>query len=323
MGVTVIVVAYHGDRWLPACLASLARASTARLHLVLVANPGNTNQDTLALDAFDAERLRTPRPLGFAEANNHALIHASRLERAVLFLNQDTVGLPGWIDRCVACLDRGARRGAVSPLIRTYDGAAWDPSFVSCLGPGVDPEGLAVPDADGADWLETRHVTAAALVVRTEVLRQVGPFDPVFGSYYEDYDLCRRIREAGVEVGVCRRAVLHHYSGSTTEGRRRELLRMRQVIRNRLLYQLRASEQPRLARLLGHLAFHLPRNLGRGFLGTPSSQPPLVILKAHWDLLRMAGRVVSRRRDEAAWRRYLEAIAWPPQAAGTRMQEAG
>ena len=38
MNSTVILVAYHGDQWLPNCLHSLPLASSARLHLVLIDN---------------------------------------------------------------------------------------------------------------------------------------------------------------------------------------------------------------------------------------------------------------------------------------------
>ena len=310
--VSVVLVAYHGDRWLPACIASLAEASTRRLHLVLVDNSGNTGLDRLDLGRFDAEVVRTPRPMGFAEANNYALVHAARLADAVLFLNQDTVSPPGWIDRCLACFAQEARLGAVSPCIRTYDGTGWDPSFLTCVPPGIDP---ARPAGEGPDWFYAPTAPAPALLVRTSALLEAGPFDPVFGSYYEDYDLCLRLRRCGYRIGFCRSARIHHFSGSTTTTRARELRRMRQLIRNRVIYGLREAEGPRLPRVLRYGLADLPRRLVRGLLRTPSSQPPAVTLKAYGDLLRIAGRLASRRRDERAWRRYLGEIGWAQRTA--------
>lgn len=310
--VSVVLVAYHGDRWLPACIASLGEASARRLHLVLVDNSGNTGLDRLTLDRFDAEILRTPRPMGFAEANNYALVHAARLADTVLFLNQDTVSPPGWIDRCLACFAQEARLGAVSPCIRTYDGTGWDPSFLTCVPPGVDP---ARPAGEGPDWFDAPNAPAPALLVRTEALLAAGPFDPVFGSYYEDYDLCLRLRRCGYRIAFCRSARIHHFSGSTTTTRPRALRRMRQLIRNRVIYGLREAEGPRLLRVLRYGMADFPRRLARGLLRTPSSQPPVVTLKAYGDLLRIAGRLVSRRRDARAWQRYLSEIGWAQRAA--------
>lgn len=310
MNVTALVVAYHGDKWLPACLESLAEASGQRMHLLLVDNSGNTIMDGLDLSPFNAEVIRTPYPMGFAEANNYALIHASRLEESVLFLNQDTISTPGWMDACLSCFELDAHLGAVSPLIRTYNGSGWDPSFLACI---PDPAGLEDLPASSSEneWFSTENAPAPALIVRTSVLREVGPFDPVFGSYYEDYDLCRRIRGAAYEIGFSRSARINHFSGSSTNSRERELKRMRQIIRNRLLYRLREQGDTRWPLLLRHLLIDLPRNLVRGLLRTPSSQPPSVTIQAHLDLLQIAGRLVSRQIDERAWEAYLTETGWP------------
>lgn len=314
IGVSVVLVAYHGDKWLPACLDSLAEASRSRLHLLLVDNTGNSGFDRLGLERFDTEVIETPRPMGFADANNHALTHAARLEAAVLFLNQDTISPAGWIDHCLDCLERDPQLGAVSPLIRTYDGTGWDPSFLACLPSRSVPEPTG--DAVQRDWFYNDLAPAPALIVRTDVLRQAGPFDPVFGSYYEDYDLCRRIRALGFRIGFCRSARIQHFSGSTTDTPERERRRMRQIIRNRLLYGLREAGTGRVRRVLKHTLVDLPRNLARGIARTPSSQPPVVTLRAHWDLLQLFGRLVSQRHDEQQWQQYLEAIGWPDRVPG-------
>lgn len=314
MSVSVILVAYHSDKWLPTCIDSLAEASASRLHLVLVDNAGNTLIDDLDLSPFDAEVIQTPRPMGFAEANNYALSHASHLEQVVLFLNQDTVSRSAWIDACLDCFAQKETLGAVSPLIRTYEFRDWDPSFLAC----VDAEELS--ERPGATeerpaWFQAKNAPAPALLVRTAVLRRTGPFDPVFGSYYEDYDLCRRIRLLGFVIGFCRSAEIGHYSGSTTDTREKERRRMQLLVRNRLLYRLREAGGPRLWGLLKHFAISFPRNLARGVVGTPSSQPPSVTLKAHADLLRLGGRLVSRRLDEQAWQAYLDEIGWVREVA--------
>lgn len=307
---TIILIAYHGDRWLPACLKSLADASAVPQHLVLVDNDGNSVLDDLDLSPFEAEVISTPRPMGFAEANNFALTNASRLEDIVLFLNQDTISPAGWVDTCCDALSSNPQLGAVSPCIRTYEDDGWDPSFIACM---TEAQHAAL-QSDRAlnDLMITRNAPAPALLVRTDVLRQVGPFDPVFGSYYEDYDLCRRIRAEDYRVGFCTEARLRHFSGGSTTTEAQERRRMRQVIRNRVLYELRESDKPRWRGAARWVVADLPRRLARGLVGTASSQPPLVTLQAYRDLLQLGWRFVSDRSDEAAWQAYLSAIDWPP-----------
>lgn len=306
----MILIAYHGDSWLPACVESLADASTHEVHLVLVDNGGDTRLDHLDYSAFNVEVLSTPTPMGFAEANNFALVEASQLEEAVLFLNQDTISPAEWIDDCTRVLGSHPQFGAVSPCIRTYDDDGWDPSFLACLS--ATQEEAVKAGAVSEDAIITQNAPAAALVVRREVLEETGPFDPVYGSYYEDYDLCRRIREAGYAVGFCRTARIRHFSGGSITTEKRERRRMRQVIRNRVLYELREGERPRWRAALGRFLGDFPRRLARGLVGTPSSQPPRVTLRAYRDLLGLGRRLVSESYDEGLWAQYLNDLGWPP-----------
>lgn len=319
MTVSIFLIAYHGDRWLPPCVASLEEAATARLHLILVDNSGNTILDGLDLSAFDTEVLRTPHSMGFAEANNFALVQASHLEDVVLFLNQDTINPAGWIDRCLEALAADASLGAVSPVIRTYTDEGWDPSFMACLTAEQQTDleegltgGTQVPaESEEVVW-QTHNAPAPALLVRTEVLREVGPFDPIYGSYYEDYDLCRRIRRAGYRIGFVSGARVRHFSGSTTDTPEKERQRMRQILRNRVIYRLREDDVPRWVGLARFFALEVPQRLGRSIARTPSSQPSGVVLQAVADVGRLVPRLASSAHDSAAWHTYLEHLGWPP-----------
>ena len=312
MEVSVLLIAYHGDRWLPSCLNTLAETSSRSPHLVLVDNAGNTIIDNLDLSPFEAQVISTPRPMGFAEANNFALMEASRLAGTVLFLNQDTKSPSGWIDKCARLLQRHSGLGAVSPCIRSYEDEEWDPSFLACLSESQEADLRANRIED--EVILTQNAPAPALLVPTDVLKETGPFDPVYESYYEDYDLCRRIREQGYRIGFCTNACVQHFSGGATTTEEQKRRRMRQVIRNRVLYELREGETPRWRSVLRRLLFDFPRRLARGLAGTPSSQPPAVTLKAYGDLLQLGRRVVSPSFDEAKWREYLRDLGWPPRS---------
>lgn len=310
--VTVIIVAYRGERWLSACLKSLRTASD-NIKLVLVDNGDGNGIDRLSLDEFDCVLLKPAHVMGFAEANNFALTSCPPRTSAVCFLNQDTISEPGWLARCVEVLERQLEIGAVSPLMRTYDGNGWDEAFVSCAkvnAGAVTMMGVGAAAGWPALFYKTRSVTGAAMVVRSDVLRRTGPFDPIFGSYYEDFDLCMRVRNAGYLVGICGAGTVRHFGGSSTTTPKAVRRRMGQIIRNQAILSFREAGQQRWRTALSYLCSSAPRNLIRGLLRTGSSQPILVQLRAYGELLRLTPRLISCWRDERAWREYLETIGW-------------
>lgn len=315
--IDVVVVGYHGGSWLEACLASRLAEILVDARVLLVDNDGDNGLDRLPLGELSVEVVSTPEPMGFAEANNFGLGFVRPGAGAVCFLNQDTISEPGWLDACSEVLRERPEVGAVSPLLRTYDGSGWDPGFLACARvserfDASDAAGRSMPE-----FIEVPEVTAAAMVVRGDVLRQVGPFDPIFGSYYEDYDLCRRIREAGYKVGIATRGTVRHFSGSATRSPAAERRRKRLILRNRAIHRIRSAGDDRLSATLRTLGPTFGYNLGRGVMGTSSSQPPSVQLAAQMDLLKLFPRLVSRSRDESLWRRYLDELGWPPRSNET------
>jgi N-acetylglucosaminyl-diphospho-decaprenol L-rhamnosyltransferase len=71
---------------------------------------------------------------------------------------------------------------------------------------------MAPPDADcEVDW-----VSGASFIVRSSVLRDVGLFDETFFLYFEEVDLCRRIRAAGYQIWYIHDVRVTHINGATT-----------------------------------------------------------------------------------------------------------
>ena len=318
--VSVVLVAYYADKWLPGCIETLASASSKQIHLLLVDNAGNTIIDSLDLSPFDCEVIKTPRPMGFAEANNYALTHAKRLEEIILFLNQDTLSSPGWLDACTTCMKETPHLGALSPLIRTYEWDGWDVDFLAFVARSGQSGQLDLLDESAETWFEVEDAPAPSLLVRTDVLEKIGPFDPIYGSYYEDMDLCLRIRRIGLSIGFHTSAKIAHYNGSATTTREKELKRARQIIRNQVIYKLRQKGQVRLPLVLKMVFKEFPGRLLRGLRGTASSKPPSVVLKAYWDLSKIAHRLISAQADNDAWTKYLSDLGWPDSIPGFNIE---
>jgi GT2 family glycosyltransferase len=309
--VTVIIVAFQGDRWIRHCVETLLLGTRAPMQLILVDNGRTTALEPICGEFRLTPPMVTQRPLGFADANNLALGHVDPRAEAICFLNQDTLSQAGWLDECVDVLRKGETLGAVVPLTHTYNWSAWDPAFYECAGRANGLTDALERGAKAQRVCEVPVVPAAAMVVKAETLRRAGPFDPVFGSYYEDYDLCRRIRAAGYGVGIVTTARVAHYSGSSTQSHEAAWRRGRAIVRNRVLYETRLAGAARVPALLRYFGQTFPRKLMRSVAGR-LAHPPTQFLAGHFDLLRILPRLASERRDIAAWQRELRrtGIIW-------------
>jgi hypothetical protein len=67
-----------------------------------------------------------------------------------------------------------------------------------------------------------QSVTAASILIRRPVFKEVGGFDTVFMNGYEDVDLCLRLGLRGYEVHYCHHSVLYHLESITREHRVQE-----------------------------------------------------------------------------------------------------
>lgn len=311
----VVVIGYQADRWIQPCLESLESVSKLGRQIIFVDNDDRFRGRVSCMPGSKTRMLVSPHPLSFSEANNLALVNGGLDGDFVCLLNQDTISREDWLSACLTVMKNDEQIGAVIPLIENYDGTAWDEAFVTCCRAAPElhqrvQHGVNATFDDLPEFIEVPEITAAAMVVRTEALLKAGPFDPIYGSYYEDYDLCRRIASAGYRVGICTRGRVGHFGGSATTDRRAALRRARWIARNRVIYAARWKWKSRIGGFLKYISWEMPRNAARAALGR-SSIPFRAFLRAHLDLVSILPRLLWAHRDKLAWSCYLRDIGWP------------
>ncbi len=152
--------------------------------------------------------LASPANLGFAAGNNLAAKHARG--RCLLLLNPDALPAPGALARGIELMDQHADVGLAGGELRGADGsrqpsARMFPTLRDELFTLVRAGRAAIRKADcsrgstGAGPIpssrrEVDWIPGAFVFIPADVFRGLGGFDERFFMYYEEVDLCRRIR---------------------------------------------------------------------------------------------------------------------------------
>lgn len=242
---SVIVVTYNSKATIGAMWRSLypqlARVAPWELYVIDNASTDETFavlQDSIAgMDAAASGGCvalhRNLANLGFGGACNQALRECSG--RYVLLLNPDTELEPDALQAALDYMEANPAVGILGPRIRLPDGRLDAPCRRSFKTPGIyfyKLSGLSrlFPHSrrfgryylSYLDELETTEVDAvigAFMLVRREVINQIGLLDDRFFMYCEDEDWCFRAKQAGWRVVYYPKVTVWHRKGSSAKQR--------------------------------------------------------------------------------------------------------
>jgi len=226
----IITVAYKSLGDLPSLLGSIPQAvGTLTWHLVVV--------DNYSLDGLEERFGATPQVsvfnsgenLGYSGGLNAGLAHAPA-SRFTVFLNADLTLKPDSLVLLVDALK--TENTAVSvPLLVDEDGRIQpslrrEPATLRALGEAVfgdhwprRPSWLSEMVRNPDEYHGTKPVewaTGAALMIKSDVLSEVGPWDSErFFLYSEETDYFRRVRQQGFGITFVPDAVVGHRGGGS------------------------------------------------------------------------------------------------------------
>ncbi|HEX2121366.1 MAG TPA: glycosyltransferase [Thermoanaerobaculia bacterium] len=233
----VIVLDIDGGAMLAECLASIRAQSVAPRGVIVF-----DNGSRVPVDVRDAQVIRSETNLGFARGANEAF----RRSRApyVALINNDVVLDADWLAHVSDALDRDARLAAVQTIIRRPDGT-------------IDGAGIDISDGTfrqigygqpvGAPLAVAWGVSATATLYRRVALG-TRMFDERLFAYYEDVELCARLRAEGWRTAVLPVVKATHRGSMSAGVLGGDALRLR--TRNRYLVARRHRGVGRLRALL-------------------------------------------------------------------------
>lgn len=221
----VILVNYRGASDTAACLRSL-HASHELPRIVVVDNtPFDPELPAVMAQYPDAHLICAPENLGFGGGNNLGIDWAMAQTDCefIYIFNNDATVQPDTIAKLEAALDEHTEAGIVTPRIVFLD----NPNVLWYGGGEVDwLRGAAITpgilgDSDTPLAKQSRDVSFAsgcALLVRRELMNQLGGFDERFFMYEEDLELCLRTQELGWKIRYEPSALVMHVVQASSRG---------------------------------------------------------------------------------------------------------
>lgn len=280
--ISVLIVSYQVRQHLEHCLRQLEeqlqRPEGPDFEVVVVDNASQDGSPDMVRRDFPWVRLVTlDQNLGFGAGNNRAAEEATG--DRLLLLNADAWLADGALAAMDRALDADPRRAAVAPRLLYPDGRRqfhWAPA-TSVVGEALQMarnrfEDRAWVHREPPRWLwpllGAPWYTAACLLLRRRAFEEVGGFDDRFFLYFEDVDLCLRLRHAGWRLATAAGAEAYHVKGGSELGVRAEIEYRRAqlrfyrrhrprweqaVLRLKLRRKLARSTDPELRRALAEL----------------------------------------------------------------------
>ncbi len=226
--VSVCILTYQARDYLRQCLQSLAENTALEYEVIIVDNGSQDRVAEMVEQEFPGVRLiQNQSNEGFTRPMNQAM--RAGTGRYLCQLNPDTLILPGAIDRLVDFMDTHPEVGICGPKVLNRDLTLQKPcrrgesrpwaviSYFTGLArlfpksPLFGQYLMSYLDEDQTH--PVAGVSGSCMLIRKEVVEQIGYLDELFFAYQEDADYCLRAHQVGWEVYYMPEAQIIHYGG--------------------------------------------------------------------------------------------------------------
>lgn len=237
--VSVIILNWERCKDTLECLESLSRVNIRdyKLKIIVIDNASTDDSSktiktylkklTFKSNNISGELIKEKENLGFAEGNNRGMKYILDKSDYILLLNNDTIVDKDLINDFLDTAKLNPDAGILSPKIYFAPGYEFRKSkyefndsgkVIWYAGGDIDWSNVygvnhGVDEVDRGQYDKPREIdfaTGACIFIRTEVLKKVGFFDEHYFMYFEDADLCMRIKKAGYKIDYVPKAILWH-----------------------------------------------------------------------------------------------------------------
>lgn len=228
MKTSIIIVNHQTKDYLRRTLQSFAPQLNGQgAEIIVVDNDSNDGSIEMLQDEFPYVKLICLEDnLGFGRANNIGI--KSSKGKLLVLLNSDTEASPEALTAMAQYMETNGSIGALGCKIIDNSGnlqlsLGKFPTFFGEIIRKFLHSRLSLNDPLIRDYVEAKYngkvetdwVSAACVIFRREALDKAGLFDHPFFMYFEDVDLCYRIKQAGWKIYYNSQISIMHHGGMT------------------------------------------------------------------------------------------------------------
>jgi len=230
MKLSICIVSWNVAGLLEKCMDSIYRNPPAASFEVIITDNDSKDgsADLIKTKYPQASVIENKTNVGFSAGNNKAI--KAGTGEYVLILNPDTEVLPGSLNKLIEFLDKNPDAAIVAPKLLNPDGSlqrscmgfptlgamAMRQLFIEQLWRGNPySKKYLMTDFNYERVSEVDQPMGACLMVRRDVLDRVGTFDEHSFMFFDEVDLCFRIKKAGLKIFFTPEAQVIHHGGSS------------------------------------------------------------------------------------------------------------
>lgn len=231
--VSIIIVNYKVEDELIACISSILKSKPkVSFEIIVVDNNEEEGNFRAKLEEkFNQVRyIKSQRNLGYSGGNNLGAKYA--FGNYLFFLNPDTTIFPDAVDSLFEFFKNKENAGIVAPLLFKTDKDVYSSqgsrelgllqgivvlSFLNKLFPDNPiSKKYSLYDWDKKNIKEVDVVPGTAFMIRRSLFNKIKGFDEHFFLFFEEFDLCKRVKKLGYSIFILPRAKIKHIWGAST-----------------------------------------------------------------------------------------------------------
>jgi GT2 family glycosyltransferase len=213
-----VIIPFHSNRLLLyLCLESIRRTISNDIEILVVINNRQLSELPNLTGFGNLRSIYIPEDLGYSKAINIGAVEASG--DYLVFCDADTVATSGWMEAHMERHEESESIGLTSSkLIDAYSGRLLD------FGIGRTPynhfhpfRGSSVSNVLAGVDRPVQMACSANMMISKRLFIELGMFDEKLTLFYQDLDLCLRLKDVGKECWALSRACFFHKRGNASK----------------------------------------------------------------------------------------------------------